>query len=108
MPTYMEILQGMVAGFLPEKAPGVNAVIQFDLGGAGGGQGYLTIKEGAIEAHDGTFENAQMTLTATLEDYYAVVSGKVNPMQAFMMGKIKVKGDMGLAMKMQTMFKREG
>ena len=107
MPTYQEIAEGMVEGFLPEKAAGVNAIIQFDLSGDNGGQFYLEIKEGVIESHEGVAEEAKMTLSATLEDYYAVATGQTNPMNAFMQGKIKVKGDMGLAMKMQTMFKRE-
>jgi putative sterol carrier protein len=107
MPTYQEISQGMVESFLPDKAEGVNAIIQFDLTGDNGGQFYLEIKDGAVEAHDGTSEDAKMTLTASLEDYYAVTMGQMNPMNAFMQGKLKVKGDMGLAMKMQTMFKRE-
>lgn len=107
MPTYQEISQGMVEGFLPDKAEGVNAIIQFDLTGDNGGQFYLEINDGAIEAKDGVSEDAKMTLTSSLDDYYAVIMGQMNPMNAFMQGKIKVKGDMGLAMKMQGMFKRE-
>lgn len=107
MPTYQEIAQGMVEGFLPDKAEGVDAIIQFDLSGDNGGQFYLVVKDGTCAMQDGVAEDAKMTLTAILDDYYAVASGQMNPMNAFMQGKIKVKGDMGLAMKMQTMFKRE-
>jgi putative sterol carrier protein len=105
MPTYQEISQGMVENFLPDSASGVNAIIQFDLTGETGGQFYLTLKDGTIEAQDGTSDEANMTLTSSVDDYYAVATGQMNPMNAFMQGKIKVKGDMGLAMKMQGMFK---
>ena len=106
MPTTSELSQMMVEGFLPEKADGVNAIIQFDLSGDNGGQFFLDIKEGAIEAHDGATDNPNMTLKAAADDYFAVASGEMNPMQAFMSGKIKIQGDMSLAMKLQSMFKQ--
>jgi putative sterol carrier protein len=104
MPTTSEISQMMVSGFVPEKAQGVNATIQFDLSGDNGGQFYLNIADGQVEAHDGLADNPKMTLKADAEDYYSVATGKTNPMQAFMSGKIKIQGDMSLAMKMQSMF----
>ncbi|MDX1995182.1 MAG: SCP2 sterol-binding domain-containing protein [bacterium] len=104
MPTSTEISQMMVAGFKPEKAEGVDAVIQFDLSGDGGGQFYVHIANQGITAHEGVAENPKMTLKASAEDYYNVATGKLNAMQAFMGGKIKIQGDMGLAMKMQGMF----
>lgn len=104
MPTVAEISQMMVSGFKADKADGVDAIIQFDLSGDGGGQFYLQIANGSVAAHDGLAENAKMTLKASAEDYYNVATGKLNAMQAFMSGKIKIQGDMGLAMKMQSMF----
>jgi putative sterol carrier protein len=40
-----------------------------------------------------------------VDDFKGILSGKVNPTQAFMMGKIKVTGDMNQAMKLIGMFK---
>ena len=105
MPSSSDIAQLMVGGFQPEKAEGMNTTLQFDLSGESGGQFYLEVKDGTIEAHQGTSQEAKMTLRASAEDYYAVMTGAINPMQAFMSGKIKISGDMGLAMKMQTIFK---
>jgi putative sterol carrier protein len=105
MPTVSEIHTMMVAGFVPEKAEGVNAVIQFDLSGDNAGQFYLVVENGTVSATEGLAENPKMTLKATTEDYYNVATGKMNAMQAFMTGKIKITGDMSLAMKMQSMFK---
>ncbi|MDZ4671332.1 MAG: SCP2 sterol-binding domain-containing protein [Phototrophicales bacterium] len=105
MPTVSEIHSMMVQGFIPEKAEGINAVIQFDLSGDNAGQFYLVVENGTVEAHEGLSENPKMTLKAATEDYYNVATGKTNAMQAFMTGKIKITGDMSLAMKMQSMFK---
>lgn len=107
MPTNQEIAQifpTMAQRFIPEKAEGVNAVIQFDLSGDNGGLFWLRVADGKCEAGDGQADNPKMTLKAVADDYYAVVTGVLNPMQAFMSGKLKIQGDMSLAMKLQTMF----
>ena len=39
-----------------------------------------------------------------MDDFQALISGNLNPMSAFMSGKIKVDGDMGVAMKLQSLF----
>ena len=96
----------MVAGFIPEKADGINAVILFDLSGDNGGQFWIRVADGAAESGEGPVEDPAMTLKASADDWFAVSTGQMNPMQAFMTGKIKILGDMSLAMRMQTMFKR--
>jgi putative sterol carrier protein len=99
-----QIFPAMAERFIPEKAVGVNAVIQFDLGGDNGGLFWLRIAEGKCEAGQGTAENPKMTLKAQADDYFAVAAGELNPTQAVFTGKIKILGDMGLAIKMTTMF----
>ena len=100
------IFPDMAAGFIPEKADGINAVILFDLSGDNGGQFWIRVADGAAESGEGAVEDPAMTLKASADDWFAVSTGQMNPMQAFMTGKIKILGDMSLAMRMQTMFKR--
>ena len=90
--------------FIPAKAEGIDAVIQFNLSGDNGGQWWLKISGGTCESGIGQAENPRMTLKAAADDWFAVSTGKMNAMQAFMSGKIKIEGDMGMAMKLQTMF----
>jgi putative sterol carrier protein len=104
MPTTAEIAETMVASFVPEKAQGVDVIIQFDLSGDNGGQFWLDIKDGQIASYEGVNENPKMTLKANAEDWYNVATGKLNAMQAFMSGKIKIQGDMSVAMKLNSMF----
>lgn len=106
MPTKEEMQQvfpQMQQRFQPDKAKGVDAVIQFDLSGESGGMFWLKISNGTCEAGEGAVENPAMVLKASDEDFYNMVTGKMSPMQAFMMGKIKVN-NMELGMKMTSMF----
>ena len=87
-------------------AKGMNSTIQFNLSGDNGGQWYVNIKDGKAEVHEGTAPSANMTMSMAANDYVDMTTGKLNGQMAFMSGKLKISGDMGLAMKMQTLFKR--
>ena len=54
----------------------------------------------------GAHASPNMTMTMAAQDYVDMISGKLNGQMAFMSGKLKIAGDMGLAMKMQSLFKR--
>lgn len=98
------LFPAMIERFLPEKAAGISATIQFDLSGDNGGFFWITLADGVAETGSGEVEKPSMTVKASADDWYAVATGQLNPMQAFMTGKIKILGDMGLAMKLQAMF----
>ena len=98
------IFPAMVDRFIPEKASGINATIAFDLSGENGGSFWIKVSDGRAESGEGEQSDAAMTVKATADDWHAVATGQMNAMQAFMTGKLKIMGDMGLAMKMQTMF----
>ena len=51
-----------------------------------------------------TVDAPTITITASSEDWLSIVNGRLNPQMAFMTGKLKVKGDMGLAMRLQSIF----
>lgn len=104
--TAKEILEAMPGQLDANAAKGVNATIQFNLSGDGGGQWYITIKDGTASTSEGTAPSANMTMSMAAQDYADMTLGKLNPQMAFMSGKLKISGDMGLAMKMQTLFKR--
>ena len=72
--------------------------------GDGGGQWTLNLKQGTTSGFlvDGLADDVNVTISMATADWTGIISGASNPMQAFMMGKIKVKGDMGLAMKLQN------
>jgi putative sterol carrier protein len=101
-----EIFSQMPANINADAAKGMNSVIQFNLSGDGGGNYYVEIKEGTANVQEGTHPSPNMTMTLSASDYVDLIMGKLNGQMAFMSGKLKIAGDMGLAMKMQTLFNR--
>ena len=100
------IFGAMPANLNADAAKGMNSVIQFNLSGDGGGNYHVVIKDGTCSVGEGAHASPNMTMTMAAQDYVDMISGKLNGQMAFMSGKLKIAGDMGLAMKMQTLFKR--
>jgi putative sterol carrier protein len=67
------------------------------------GQWLVTVADGKISVSEGGGE-ADATITASGETFEKIVSGEQNPTTAYMTGKLKIKGDMGAAMKLQKLF----
>jgi putative sterol carrier protein len=103
--TVADLMSKMPGAFLPEKAPGLDAVIQFTFTGAEAGDWYATIRGGKCMVEQGKHPNPKMTLTADSSDYVKIFTGELDGMQAFMQGKLKLAGDLNLAMKLLQMFK---
>ena len=82
------------------KVKDINAVIQVCLTGEGGGDYYMTLAAGNFETAKGKADAPNMTITQAVADWREINAGRLNPQMAFMSGKIKVSGDMSLAMKL--------
>lgn len=80
-----------------DRLKGMNAVYKFQIDGAG--TWVVTIKDGQISVSEGDAP-AQCTILMKAEDFDQLTDGKLNPQMAFMSGKLKIQGDMGLAMKL--------
>ena len=104
--TVTQLMEKMPGAFIPEKAQGVNAVIHFKFTGAEAGDWNAKIADGKVAVEKGApSDKATMTLTADSEDYVKLFTGELDGMQAFIQGKLKLGGDLNLAMKMMQMFK---
>ena len=100
-----DIFSRMPGRLDPEAAAGLDAVIQFDLSGDGGGVWHCAIKDGACTVAEGAHHAPTMTLSMEAADYVGLISGELDGTVAFMSGKLRIDGDMGLAMKMQSLFR---
>lgn len=103
--TVSDLMSKMPGAFIPEKAAGLDAVIQFKFTGAEAGDWYAVVKDGKVNVSPGTHAAPKMTLTADSGDYVQLFTGELDGMQAFMQGKLKLAGDLNLAMKLTQMFK---
>jgi putative sterol carrier protein len=106
--TVEQLIRNHEKAFKPEAAEGVDAVIQYHLTGEQGGDWIITIRDGKCTVAPGNAETPKMTLTADAGDLRDVLLGKANGMQYFMQGKLRLAGDLNLAMKLTSFFKMSG
>ncbi|MCS6934273.1 MAG: SCP2 sterol-binding domain-containing protein [Chitinophagales bacterium] len=96
---FEKILEILSAG--AGKAPSFGKTLKFDFGDK------KIVIDGTGESNVVSTEDkpADTTISVSVDDLMGIINGSVNPMMAFMSGKIKVQGDMGLAMKLQQLLK---
>jgi len=102
--TVKEYFEAMPGQFKSDKAAGMTATYQFDVTGEGGGKWFAKIENGALTTGEGEAENPSITLTVSAADWLDIVAGKLDGQMAFMTGKLKIQGDMSLAMKLKSLF----
>ncbi len=67
-------------------------------------QYHFTVANETIDVKRGKHASPNITITMNESDYLDMINGKLNGQMAFMTGKLKIAGDMGLALKLQTLF----
>jgi putative sterol carrier protein len=83
------------------KLAGMSNSYLFDIEGEG--QWLVTVQDGSLNVAEGGGD-ADATITTSAETFDKIVAGEQNPTTAYMTGKLKIKGDMGAAMKLQKLF----
>jgi putative sterol carrier protein len=83
------------------KLAGMSNSYLFDIEGEG--QWLVDVRDGAVTVTSGGGD-ADATITTSGETFEKIVAGEQNPTTAYMTGKLKIKGDMGAAMKLQKIF----
>ena len=103
-----EIFGRMPEAFIPEKAQGSDAVMQYDIATDDGvKQWTVAVKDGACTTSEGATDDPRLTLQLAIVDFVRLIFGQAEGTQLFMSGKLKLQGDMMFAMQMQTWFDRD-
>ncbi len=101
IPALFESLPGHLDA---EVADDLTAVYQFDLSGTNGGRYYLIVKEGACTVASGAHAAPDVTFSMTGDDCLGVLTGRLDGAAVFMSGRLRVEGDLGLALQLPALF----
>ena len=102
-----EIFNRMPTLFRSDRAGSTNAVVHWNVGDKPGGgvDTYeLKIADGTCTLSPQPSADPKLALTLGAADFLKVVTGNANPMMMFMTGKLKAKGDLGLAANIANLF----
>jgi len=97
-----EFFEGLESRVDASRTAGVTNTYVFDIDGAG--EWTVAVDDGHVSVTEGASPDADCTITSSEENFERIVVGELNPTSAYMTGKLKVKGDMGAAMKLQKLF----
>ena len=99
--TVKDFFEGLPARADSSKTAGMTNSYAFDIEGAG--QWTVDVDNGTVTVSEGTGD-ADVTIATSQETFEKIIAGEQNPTSAYMTGKLKIKGDMGAAMKLQKLF----
>jgi len=102
--TPQEVFDSMRGSFQPAKAKGVHARYQWDLSGPQGGQWWIDVDDGKYKMGKGKVDNPNVTFVAKDKDWVAVSNHQMGGTWAYLTGRLKIRGDQGVARKLGEMF----
>jgi len=102
--TPQDVFDAMRTSFEAEKAKGVRARYQWQLSGAQGGEWWIEVNDGKFKMGEGKIGNPNVIFVASDKDWVALSNGKLGGTWAFLTGRLKIRGDKGLAKKLEEIF----
>lgn len=90
----------------PEPISGTNVIYQFDITGKEEGTFQLHLQDGTAKVLNDTSSPADCTLKMTAESFKKFLAGSLSGTMAFMTGKLKIDGDLGKALKLESILKQ--
>jgi putative sterol carrier protein len=87
--------------FKPDKALGIDITVQVNITGPNGGDWVVTIKNQKLVVKEGTHPSPTLELNMAETDYMDLINGKMSGEKAFITGKLRFKGNIGLALKLK-------
>ena len=94
MTTVTDIFEAMTSQVDSDRLDGIDVVIGWALSGDEAAEKTMSIADGSLSVDEGLSDSANATISMDSDDFKAMMSGELNPMMAFMGGKVKIDGDM--------------
>lgn len=101
----LDRVRAKLASLDPARLAAASAVYQFEIGGPAGGSLSVEISEGRIRVEPGENPQARVTLFLSPETFNKLLDGKLNATVAYMTKKLKIRGDITLAMKLENLLR---
>jgi len=98
------VLADLVKRFSPTAAEGLNAVYQLQLTGDGGDFWHLIIAEQQCQLVSGPADRPDVAITMNADDWSELVAGRLDPLSAYIGGRLKIVGDLSLATRLAALF----
>ena len=102
--TPQDVFDAMRGSFQAAKAKGVHARYQWDLSGPNGGQWWIDVNDGTYKMGKGQIDHPNVTFRASDKDWVAICHDQLSGTWAYLTGRLKVRGDQGVARKLGEMF----
>ena len=102
--TPQDVFDDMRGSFRPTKAKGVHARYQWDLSGPNGGKWWIEVNNGTYKMGKGKIPDPNVTFIAKDKDWVAICRDQLSGTWAYFTGRLKVRGDQGVARKLGEMF----
>lgn len=104
--SFRDLVASMTDAFDFSVAGNLIATIQFHATGSEPGNYYLHIEDGKCTFNEGVAKSPTVTIHTPSEVWIAINKGEMDGAQAFMQGRFRVEGNIGLLMKMLELFRR--
>ena len=99
-----QTMQALPSHFNAENAKGVSGIVQCIFSGDQASHWVIKIEGQECKVEEGITPNPDLTLKADAEVGVKVLSGEMDSMRAYMLGKVKVFGDLSFGMKLTKLF----
>jgi multimeric flavodoxin WrbA len=102
--TARELLEMMPGALNPAAAAGFTAIYQFEVSGSENFTAHLVIADGQATFHEGPADHPNITIKTPAEVWLAIARKELDGTTAFLSGQFRIQGDLGLLVKMKTLF----
>jgi putative sterol carrier protein len=102
--TIRDLFASLPGHFNAHAAGGLSASYQFNLSGEQGGQYQLLVRDATCTILEGTHASPDVTLAMTADDCLRVMQGQLDGVAAALSGKVRVEGNLGLAIRLKSLF----